>query len=140
MQFTLPILVIILTPLVIFWGKPEAQSFFKAHRIISLIAAFFLVSAYAFSFNDCLHNSNSSGCWEYKSLFLTIVNCQYLMMLGWCEIAWRRRNKQLLWPIQENYQFGIISNGIILISILITLTFTYTLSIHGFLMHYINGN
>jgi hypothetical protein len=112
-------------PVSVFMVKPDAPQWQRNLKLLLPVFIFILIVGIASSFPECFQYENN-GCWGYKSFFLVFLTLQYVMGLGWCELAWRERHKQLSWPLQKNLQYGVLSNLIILISVLMT-TFDFYL-------------
>ncbi|MCB1562859.1 MAG: hypothetical protein KDJ75_04725 [Alphaproteobacteria bacterium] len=124
MEFSFIILCIIATPIIVFSVGPKAAPLIKTGRLLFLLLMFFLVTGHVVLLDECYNNNLPEDCREYKSVMAMLVFFPLIMGLGWCEFAWRERHKQLAWPLWVNLKYGILSNILIFLSLLMTV-FTF---------------
>ena len=72
-EFSLIILCLITTPIVIFSIGPETTANKKTLSLLLPIVFYFLFSVFAMNFNECFPLSDN-GCVSYKVIFLSIIN------------------------------------------------------------------
>jgi|TARA_B100001741_G_scaffold297069_1_gene281518 hypothetical protein len=106
-------------PVGVFLIKPTASPWLKSGKL--LFPIFLLCLTLSFTgLSDCFQPFYM-GCVTFKMFLTGLAILGYTMYLGWFEYIWRRLHKQIVWPLKENLQYGVISNIVILISGFMTL-------------------
>ena len=115
---------ICVAPIFVFSVKPDAQRWKKSITFLIPVFLFVLAVGVTSSFHECFYHQNN-GCWEYKLIWLVLGVLLYITGLGWCEIVWRQYYKLPSWPLKENIKYGVVSNTVILVSIMMSVLVLY---------------
>lgn len=117
----------LLAPIAVFCVNAQASGTIKTLRLLIPLGMVALGLA-LINFSYC-RNNLSLDCAAYKSIDVIVGTLAYTMYLGWFEYIWRRKHKQIVWPLSENIQYGASSNLILAISLILTIAFIIICSI-----------
>lgn len=116
----------IIVPLIIFAAHPETSRWIKSGRLILCVLGFELLDKILSLFGfELFYKISRYGIseWALKLYILAAAVLVSAVYVGWWEYLWRTHYKQWVRNLKQNFQYGIISTCIVLLSLTLTGTF-----------------
>lgn len=105
---------VVAAPIGILLVKPTAPATLKSGKLLfPIILLSFILGC--ISLPECFQPFQMD-CVTFKILFIALTMLEYVTYIGWFEYIWRRRHKQIVWPLKENLKYGFASNSVIAVS------------------------
>jgi len=127
-----------LAPALSFLARNNTSATIKSARLIVPILLFSLLILYA-ALPPCFP-SLALGCFVFKFSFSIFAILLYIMYIGWLEYLQRRLNMKTKRPLKRNYQYGVVSNAVLLTSACMTLLMAVLMTLQMILWPLFHGN